>query len=98
MSQFKEQKQGNNTLVDAMRKAEEQLQSHCNMWQEEKPSLLQATERLKETLQEKRQAESTMRSRVYDLESQISTKKKKKKKRGRSGPTSSDALVQNSTN
>ncbi|XP_035863304.1 cingulin-like [Sander lucioperca] len=73
------------SLLAALKKAEQQLESQLEEWKEDKSSLLQATESLKLTQQEKEQewerTESTMRSQLVDLQSQIMEKQKKKKKK-----------------
>jgi len=48
-----EPKQRNNMPEGAREKAEQQLKSHHIKWQQDESSLVQATESLKKTLQEK---------------------------------------------
>ncbi|XP_028450160.1 cingulin-like [Perca flavescens] len=75
---------GSDCLLAALKKAEQQLESQLQQWKEDKSSLLQATERLRLSQQEKVQewerTESTLRSQLEDLESQIMEKPKKKKR------------------
>ena len=62
---------------------EQQLERHLTKCQEEKSSLLQDTEDIKKTLQEKEQEwekkELSLNSELTALESQLAKKKKKKK-------------------
>ncbi|XP_030277459.1 uncharacterized protein LOC115584161 isoform X2 [Sparus aurata] len=78
--QLDEQKHENDTLVAALRNAEQELQGHQIEWQELKTSLVQPSEDLKKTLEDKEEkwgeTESSMKAR---LEYIISKKKKKKK-------------------
>ncbi|XP_032365577.1 golgin subfamily A member 6-like protein 22 [Etheostoma spectabile] len=82
-AQLEMQDQNNKNLMAALKKFEQQLESHLNEWKEDKSSLLQATESLKLTQQEKEQewerTESSMRSQLEDLESQMMKKQKRKK-------------------
>ncbi|TDG98457.1 hypothetical protein EPR50_G00218870 [Perca flavescens] len=83
VAQIEEQSSVSDALLADLKKAEQQLESHLNQWKEDKLSLLQATESLKLTQQEKEQewerTESTMRSQLVDLQSQIMKKQQKKK-------------------
>ena len=84
VAQSDQQSFGSDCLLAALRKAEQQLESQLQEWKEDKSSLLQATERLKLSQQEKEQewerTESTLRSQLVDLESQMMEKPKKKKR------------------
>ena len=73
-AQLEEQKRKNETLTAALTSVEQKLESHQVEWQGEKTSLLQATERLKQTLQEWEERVSSMKCQLEDL-----TRKKKKK-------------------
>ncbi|XP_034720033.1 trichohyalin-like [Etheostoma cragini] len=83
-AQLEMQDLNNKDLMAALeKKFEQQLESHLNEWKEDKSSLLQATESLKLTQQEKEQewerTETTMRSQLEDLQSQMMQKQKRKK-------------------
>ncbi|KAL7383974.1 hypothetical protein ABVT39_021664 [Epinephelus coioides] len=77
VAQLDDQKQ-NNTPVAALKTAGQQLESHRIKWQRDKSALIQATEGLRQALLEEEQEweESSTRSRLEDLESSISKKKK----------------------
>ncbi len=77
-----EETQKNNTLVAALTKASELLETNKIQQEEEISTLHQVIESLKKCLQEKKQEceenESAMRSQLEDLQDQLSKKKKKK--------------------
>ena len=73
-AQLEELTQKNETLTSALTSVEQKMESQQVEWQGEKSSLLQATERLKQTLQEWEERVSSMKSQLEDL-----TRKKKKK-------------------
>ncbi|XP_032366077.1 tropomyosin A-like [Etheostoma spectabile] len=83
VDQNEEQSFVSDCLLAALKNTEQQLESDLNQWKEDKTSLLQATESLKLTQLEKEQewerTESTLRSQLVDLQSQIMEKPKKKK-------------------
>ena len=74
--QLEEQNHENKTLAAALWDVEQKLESHQMEWQEENTFLTQATDCLKETLQEWEEEERFMKSQLEDL---MSKKKKKKK-------------------
>ena len=77
--QLDEQKHENDSLVAALRSAEQELQGHQIKWQELKTSLVQTSEDLKKTLHDKEkewgERESSIKAQLEDL---LSKKKKKK--------------------
>ncbi|XP_054481060.1 golgin subfamily A member 6-like protein 22 [Anoplopoma fimbria] len=81
--QLDHQEKKNNDLLAAVMEAEQQMKSRTIEWQQEKLSLLQATENIQQTLQEKEQerqtTESSLKSQLEDLQSQITIKQMRKK-------------------
>ncbi len=82
-AQLEEESQKNTTLVAALAKSAELLETHKIQQDEEISTLHQVIESLKKCLQEKKheweESQSTMRSQLEDLQDQLTKKKKKKK-------------------